>query len=67
MKMMDNAAGICGARHCNNRVVTACIDEIDFHSPIGNGQMVFVTARLVYTSNKSMEIEVSVMILVLVF
>ena len=58
MKMMDNAAGICAARHCMGRVVTACIDEIDFHAPITNGQMVFVTARLVYTSNKSMEVEV---------
>ena len=59
MKMMDNAAGICAARHCMGRVVTACIDEIDFHAPITNGQMVFVTARLVYVSKKSMEVEVS--------
>ena len=58
MKMMDNAAGICAARHAMGRVVTACIDEIDFHAPITNGQMVFVTARLVYTSSRSMEIEV---------
>ncbi len=58
MKMMDNAAGICAARHCMERVVTACIDEIDFHAPITNGQMVFVTARLVYISKKSMEVEV---------
>lgn len=58
MKMMDNAAGICAARHCRMRVVTACIDEINFHKPIMNGEMVFVTARMVYTSTKSMEIEV---------
>ena len=58
MKIMDNAAGICAARHCRQRTVTACIDEIDFHKPIMNGEMVFVTARLVYTSAKSMEIEV---------
>lgn len=58
MKMMDNAAGICATRHCKGRTVTACIDEINFHAPIVNGEMVFVTARLIYTSNKSMEIEV---------
>ena len=58
MKMMDNAAGICAARHCHSRVVTAGIDEINFYEPISNGEMVFVTSRIIYTSNKSIEIEV---------
>ena len=58
MKMMDNAAGICAARHCRSRAVTACIDAIDFHSPIVNGEVVFCTARIVFCSSKSMEIEV---------
>ena len=58
MKMMDNVAGICAARHTRSRVVTACIDAIDFHSPVLNGEVVFCTARLVFCSGKSMEIEV---------
>ena len=58
MKMMDNAAGICAARHCRSRVVTACIDAIDFHHPVFNGEVVFCTARLVFCSSKSMEVEV---------
>ncbi len=58
MKIMDNAATVCTEKHCMGRVVTACIDEINFNIPINSGQMVFVTARLVYTSNKSMEVEV---------
>ena len=58
MKMMDNAAGICAARHCRSRVVTASIIAIDFHSPVLNGEVVFCTARLVFCSAKSMEIEV---------
>ena len=58
MKMMDNASGICAARHCRSRVVTACIDAIDFHSPVLNGEVVFCTARMVFCSSKSMEIEV---------
>ena len=58
MKTMDSAAGICAARHCHSRVVTAGIDEINFHEPITNGEMVFVTARIIYTSAKSIEIEV---------
>lgn len=61
MKMMDSAAGICAARHCRRRTVTACIDVINFHEPILNGEMVFVTARVVFTSTKSMEIEVCYM------
>ena len=65
MKMMDNAAAICAARHCrgggaSRGVVTACIDVINFHETISNGGIMFVTARIVFTSSSSMEIEVSV-------
>lgn len=59
MKMMDNAAGICAARHCRGQTVTACIDVINFHEAVMNGDLVFVTARMIFTSAKSMEIEVS--------
>ena len=58
MKKMDEAAAICSASHCRGVAVTACIDAIDFHSPIVCGEVVFVTARLTFTSSKSMEIEV---------
>ena len=58
MKMMDSTAGMCAIRHCRTNVVTACIDAINFHEPIMNGEVVFVTARPVFTSNKSIEIEV---------
>ena len=58
MKKMDEAAAICSATHCRGLTVTACIDAIDFHSSVTCGEVVFVTARLVFTSRKSMEIEV---------
>ena len=58
MKMMDNAAGICAARHSRSVVVTASIDAIDFHHPVYNGEVVFCTARLVFCSSRSMEVEV---------
>ena len=58
MKLMDDAAAICASTHCGGLTVTACIDAIDFHSPIACGEVVFVTARLSYISRKSMEIEV---------
>lgn len=58
MKKMDDAAAICASSYCRGLTVTACIDAIDFHSSITCGEVVFVTARLVFTSGKSMEIEV---------
>ena len=64
MKMMDNAAGICAARHCHSRVVTISIDEINFYEPISNGEMVFVTARIIYTRAMSIEIEVLDIVLI---
>ena len=58
MKMMDSAGAICSARHCRNRTVTAGIDVINFCHTLVNGEMVYVTARIVFTSSKSMEVEV---------
>ncbi len=58
MKMMDSAGAICTSRHCRNRTVTAGIDVINFHHSINNGEIVYVTARIVFTSSKSMEVEV---------
>jgi len=58
MKMMDSAGAICSARHCRNRTVTAGIDVINFCHTIVNGEMVYVTARIIFTSSKSMEVEV---------
>ena len=63
MKMMDNAAAICAFRHCRGQPVTACIDVVNFHEAVMNGDVVFVTARMIYTSTKSMEIEVSLELL----
>lgn len=59
MKEMDNAAGICSARHSGTSVVTASIDAIDFHEPVRIGEVVFVTARMVFTSSRSMQVAVT--------
>ena len=60
MKMMDNAAVICATRHSRALSVTAFLDAIDFISPVMNGDAVFITAELVFTSTRVMEIEVQV-------
>ena len=60
MKLMDTAAGIVSVRHCRTLAVTACLDAINFYSPIFNGDLVFVTGEVVFTSSKSLVIRVSV-------
>ena len=60
MKMMDTAAGICSVRHCRTPAVTISLDAINFISPIFNGDLVFVTAEIIFTSSKSMTVEVHV-------
>lgn len=60
MKMMDEAAGICAARHCRTNVVTASMDATNFHKPISKGCVMHLKSRPIFTSNKSIEIEVVV-------
>ena len=61
MKVMDTVAGIVAFRHCHTNVVTASIDAIDFHQPVYKGNVITVMGRLVFTSQRSMIIEVLVM------
>ncbi|XP_030216006.1 cytosolic acyl coenzyme A thioester hydrolase isoform X2 [Gadus morhua] len=60
MKLMDEVAGIVGARHCNTRIVTACVDAINFHRKIKKGSLLKVQGRMAFTSPRSMEIQVIV-------
>eukprot|EP00794_Sanderia_malayensis_P015018 gene15018-16568_t len=60
MKMMDNVAGITAFRHCRTNIVTASIEAVDFHAPVKLGYVMTFTGRLVFTSYRSMEIEVFV-------
>lgn len=59
LKMMDNCAGACATRHARSVVVTAGIDNINFHAPVMMGNLVTCSAHLTYVSNRSMEIAVS--------
>ncbi|XP_032904468.1 cytosolic acyl coenzyme A thioester hydrolase [Amblyraja radiata] len=60
MKLMDEVAGIVAARHCKTNIVTASVDAINFHQKIEKGSVINVSGRMIFTSNKSMEIEVVV-------
>ena len=60
MKMMDTCAGVAAMRHAKTNVVTARVDELEFHQPIYVGQLVVCEAGLVFTGRTSMEVEVTV-------
>jgi acyl-CoA hydrolase len=60
LKMMDNCAGACATKHSRSIVVTAGIDNINFHAPVYVGNLATCHAYLSYVSNRSMEIAVSI-------
>ncbi len=60
MKLMDTAAGAAAKRYARCNVVTARVDELQFHSPIFVGALVTLTATLAYVGRTSMEVIVNV-------
>lgn len=60
MKLMDHAAGIVALRHARTNVVTARVDNLEFHLPIHVGNLVTCEAHLVFVGRSSMEIAVTV-------
>lgn len=58
MKLMDNAAGCSSFRHCRTNVVTVAISDMDFVSWVRLGDCVTIKSKVVFTSSKSLEIEV---------
>ncbi|MCX6365735.1 MAG: acyl-CoA thioesterase [Armatimonadetes bacterium] len=59
MKLVDEIAYVCAARYCAGVAVTAAVDRIDFHEPIHVGELLHITARVVYVGRTSMEIEIT--------
>jgi len=60
LKLIDNTAGIVGARHAGGNVVTASIDKVDFHSPVFIGDLLRVSASVNFVGKSSMEVGVRV-------
>jgi len=60
MKFMDSAAGAVAMRYARSNVVTARVDELEFHLPIFVGALVSCYAEVTYVGNSSMEIMVTV-------
>ncbi len=62
MKIMDNTAGITAYKHAKGQVVTARVDEIEFHRTIHIGDVVTCIAQLAYVGNSSMQIMVEMVV-----
>jgi acyl-CoA hydrolase len=60
IKMMDSTAYAAARRYARSNVVTARVDELEFHLPIFIGDLVICTAQVVYAGKSSMEVAVNV-------
>jgi acyl-CoA hydrolase len=60
MKLIDEAGGLCAARHARRPTVTVAVDSMTFLEPVHIGDLVTFNAHLTYVGRTSMEVEVCV-------
>lgn len=58
---LDEAGGILSMRYCRGFVMTACVDAMDFYSPIFTHEVVTFKAALNHVGTSSLEIGVKVL------
>jgi acyl-CoA hydrolase len=58
---LDEAGGILSMRYCRGLVMTACLDAMDFYSPIHTHEVVIFKAGLNHVGTSSLEIGVKVL------
>ena len=58
---LDEAGGILSMRYCKGPVMTACLDALDFYSPIFTHEVVTFRAGLNHVGTSSLEIGVKVL------
>lgn len=60
MHWVDICAAVAAGRHAGGPVVTASVDQLDFHMPVGVGGILVLLASVNYTHRTSMEVGVKV-------
>lgn len=60
MELIDKAAAICAMRYCQQPVVTASVEAIDFHAPVKEGAIVRLIARIIYVGHTSVMVKTQV-------
>jgi acyl-CoA hydrolase len=58
---LDEAGGILSMRYCKGLVMTACVDAMDFYSPIFTREVVTFKAGLNHVGTSSLEIGIKVL------
>ncbi len=58
---IDEAGGILSMRYCRGFVMTACLDALDFYSPISSNEVVTFKAGLNHVGTSSLEVGVKVL------
>ncbi|WP_333595219.1 acyl-CoA thioesterase, partial [Anaerospora hongkongensis] len=53
IKLMDSTAYAAARRYARSNVVTARVDELEFHLPIFIGDLVICSAQVVYVGKSS--------------
>ena len=60
MRLIDDAGGLCAARHARRPTVTVAVDSMMFIEPVHIGDLVTFSAHLTFVGRTSMEVEVCV-------
>lgn len=58
MHWLDVCAAVCAGRHARTPVVTASVDNVNFHNPVAVGSVIVLRASVNYTGRTSMEVGV---------
>ncbi|HEU5321203.1 MAG TPA: acyl-CoA thioesterase [Methylomirabilota bacterium] len=61
LMQLDEAGGILSMRYCRGLVMTACVDAMDFYSPIFTHEVVRFEAGLNHVGTSSLEVGVKVL------
>jgi acyl-CoA hydrolase len=61
LMQLDEAGGILSMRYCRGLVMTACLDAMDFHTPIFTHEVLTFQAGLNYVGTSSLETGVKVL------
>jgi len=60
LHLMDKCAAISAQRHANRICVTASVDNVEFQSPIEEGEVVVIESHVNRAFRSSMEVELNV-------
>ena len=58
MMWIDEVAGIVARRHCETRITTAAVDNLQFKEGAKAGEVIVLVGRMTYVGNTSMEVRV---------